>query len=235
MEKTLAKLKRGEHVTIVAFGDSNTAETFHTRGHMTWPSLLAEAIFEEYGTGVCTVINSAVCGTGFADSMARLDRDVVRYRPDLTIVCFGVGAANHGLEKIEPFKQSIRNMILAIREKCGSEILLRTPNPFVGVGWIPLPEGCSVGEPMNHKPYREYARAQLEVGTELGCAVVDHYTLWSEAKFPFKHPVANPQGLWPRMSDAGHPGELGHLAYFRDMAPLFGVAKYFPWEHIETE
>src|SRR5438045_500587 len=120
MKQTLEKLKRAEHVTLVAFGDSNTAETFHTRGHMTWPSLLAEAIFEEYGTGVCTMINTSVCGTGFADSMSRLERDVFRYRPDLTIVCFGVGAGNHGLDKIEPFKKSVRDMILAIREKCSS-------------------------------------------------------------------------------------------------------------------
>ncbi len=232
MKKTLEKLRRGEHVTIVALGDSNTAETFHTRGRMNWVSLLAEAIFEEYGTGVCTMINSGVCGTGIGDSMARLERDVYRFRPDLVILAFGVWAANHGLDKIEPFKQSLREMIWAIREKCGSEILIRAPNPIVSVHGLPLPEGFRVGQPVNHRPFREYARAQVEVAKELGCEVVDHYTLWSHARFPHKHAVADPPGLWPRMSDAIHPGAQGHLAFFRDMAPLFGVSKYFPWEEV---
>src|ERR1041384_2891503 len=128
MKKTIDKLKRGQHVTIVAFGDSNTAETFHTRGHMTWPSLLAEAIFEAYGTGVCTMINTSVCGTGFGDSIARLERDVYRFKPDLVIVCFGVGAANHGLEKLDLVMDGMRQLIRAIQQNCGCEILVRTPN-----------------------------------------------------------------------------------------------------------
>ena len=236
MNKTIEKLKRGEHVTIVAFGDSNTAETFHTRGHMSWSSLLAEAIFEAYGTGVCTTINSGVCGTSFGDSIARLDRDVLRFKPDLVIVAFGVAAAaNHGLEKLDVFKDSIRALLSAIRERSDCEILLRVPNPFVAVHWAPMPPGVQAGKPVEHKPFREYARAQVEVAGEFNCAVVDHFTLWSEAKFPFKHPVADPQGLWPRMSDAGHPGALGHLAFFRDMAALFGVSRYFPWEEVRVE
>jgi hypothetical protein len=32
------------------------------------------------------------------------------------------------------------------------------------------------------------------------------------------------------MADAIHPGAQGQLAFFRELAPLFGVAPYFPWE-----
>jgi lysophospholipase L1-like esterase len=232
MQKTLAKLKRGEHVTIVVLGDSNTTEGFHTRGRMGWVSLLAEAIFETYGTGVCTLVNNAVCGTGFAEGARHLDRDVFRYQPDLVIIGFGVWAANHGLEKVESLKDDMRLLIRAIRARSDCDILVRTPNPVVAVHGVPLPEGQKSGRPLTTKPFREYAQAQAEVARELGCSLVDHFTLWSEAQFPFKHAVADPQGLWPRMSDAIHPGALGHVAFFRDMAPLFDVPRYFPWENI---
>lgn len=233
MQKTLDKLRNGEHVTIVAFGDSNTAETFHTRGHMGWVSLLAEAIFSAYGTGVCTLINSGVCGSSFGDALERVERDVSRFRPDLVIVAFGVWGGHHGMEKIEDFKEGLRQLIHSIRESCNPEILVRTPNPVVAVHGLPLPEGQQSGRPLTTHPFREYAAAQVEVARELGCDVIDHYTLWEQAKFPCARPVSDPQGLWPRMSDATHPGALGHLAFFRELAPLFGVATYFPWEHIE--
>ena len=69
---------------------------------------------------------------------------------------------------------------------------------------------------------------------ELDCAVVDHHTPWTTKTFEVKHPVADPTGLWPRMGDAIHPGYLGHLAFFRELAPLFEVPTYFPWEEIGT-
>jgi lysophospholipase L1-like esterase len=232
MQKTLSKLKRSEHVTIVVLGDSNTAEGFHTRGRMGWVSLLAEALFEAYGTGVCTLINTAVCGTGFAEAYPHLERDVFRYDPDLVIIGFGVWAANRGLEKLDAFKDDMRRLIRAIQQSSDCDILVRTPNPVVAVHGIPLPEGQVSGRPMTHRPFREYAQAQVEVAAELGCSVVDHFTLWSDAKFPFCRPISDPQGLWPRMSDALHPGALGHVAFFRDMAPLFDLPRYFPWENI---
>jgi len=36
VDGVLSKLARGEQVTIVALGDSNTELTFHTRGHLNW-------------------------------------------------------------------------------------------------------------------------------------------------------------------------------------------------------
>jgi len=52
MKKLLTKLERGEQVTIVALGDSNTELTFHTRGYLNWVCLLHEALFEKYGPTV---------------------------------------------------------------------------------------------------------------------------------------------------------------------------------------
>ena len=104
MKKTLAKLKNGEHVTIVAFGDSNTEITFHTDGRMNWVGLLDEAIFETYGNGASTLINSGKCGSSCQEGLQRLDRDVIRFDPDLVILAFGMNDATCGMEYLPTFR-----------------------------------------------------------------------------------------------------------------------------------
>jgi hypothetical protein len=32
------------------------------------------------------------------------------------------------------------------------------------------------------------------------------------------------------MSDAFHPGPLGHLAFYRELAPAFKLPEKLPWE-----
>jgi lysophospholipase L1-like esterase len=236
LDRTLEKLRAGEHVTIVALGDSNTATTFHTRGHATWVALLEEALFEAYGADACTLINAATCGSSSARQLDRLERDVFRYMPDCVIIGFGMNDALGKLDGIDAFKDRMRALVGAIRERCGSEILLRTPNPVVTVHGVPLPpEQPAPGKAWEseRRPLAVYAAAIVGLGRELGCPVVDHYTLWTKKTFTVKHPVADPTGLWPRMADAIHPGSIGHLAFFRELAPFFEVAKYFPWEEVE--
>lgn len=238
MNRTLARLRAGEHVTIVAFGDSNTELTFHTRGHLNWVGLLGEAIFETYGAGVCTLINAGKCGSSYREGLGRLDRDVHRYRPDLAILAFGMNDALAGLAGLEAFRDDVRRMGRAIREACGSEILIRTPNPVVTVHGLPLPaEQPAPGKAWEspQRPLNQYAAALVAIAAEMDCPVVDHYSLWTRKTFAPRQPVADPTGLWPRMADAIHPGFLGHLAFFRELAPTFDVPPYFPWEEVSPQ
>ncbi len=233
---TVKKLKNGKHVTIVALGDSITEVTFHTRGRMNWVGLLNEAIFESYGNGACTLINSGKCASSYAEALTRLDRDVLRYNPDLVIIAFGMNDAGGGLEKLDVFCENVRKTVALIREHCGSEILIRTPNPVVTVHGLPQPpEQPHAGKAWKspHRPLKEYSAALVELAGKLNCACVDHYTLWTGKEFSVKHAVADSTGLWLRMGDAIHPGYIGHLAFFRELAQLFEVAEYFPWEEVK--
>ena len=238
MKRTLAKLRAGRHVTIVALGDSNTEITFHTRGHLNWVGLLSEAVFETYGNGVCTLINSGKCGSSIREGLTRLDRDVLRYDPDLVIIAFGMNDATAGPTGLAPFKADAREMIRRKREACAAEILIMTPNPVVTVNGLPLPtEQPAPGRAWESPgcPLKQYAAALVEIATELDCSKVDHYSSWTKKTFAPIQAVADPTGLWPRMADAIHPGPLGHLAFFRELAPLFGVRKHFPWEEVESD
>ena len=233
MKKTLAKLKSQQHVIIVAFGDSITEDTFHTRGHMNWVGLLREAIFETYGAGVCTMINSGKCASSFREGLTRIQRDVLRFQPDLVILALGMNDAGGGLNGLDAFKNNVRQTIYLIQENCGSEILIRTPNPVVIAPGPPgVPEQGQLGRAWESPahPLKVYVQALVSLAKELGISCVDHYTLWTEAAFSVKHPVADPNGLWQRMGDAIHPGALGHRVFFSELAPLFEVPARFPWE-----
>ena len=47
--------------------------------------------------------------------------------------------------------------------------------------------------------------------------------------------TSHPQWLRMRMADTVHPNAQGHLAIFRELAPVFRVPRYFPWEEVPVE
>jgi lysophospholipase L1-like esterase len=234
MENTLEKLRKQEPVTIVAIGDSTNVLCMHTKGRLPWLGYLHMALAETYGDGFIYTINSSFCGGTVRVELERLERDVLRFHPDLTIIGFGINDSGGGLEELENFRKNYREMVRRIRE-VGSEVLVRVHAPFVNQWGYSLPEGAEPGKawdgPDNHRAL--YARALVELAKELGCQCCDHYSKWKQKSFPFKQPQYNPQGLCCRYVDTVHPNMQGHLAFFRDLAPLFGVPKYFVWEEVE--
>ena len=237
MKATLRKLEKGEHVTIVALGDSITQITFHTEGRMNWVGLLSEALTAHYGPNSCTMINSGRCGGTYEQALERLDRDVLRFNPELVILAFGMNDSR-GDDYFEQFKACVHETIDRIQRECGSEILIRTPNPIVVCNGLPLPpeqpRPGGTWETALRQP-RRYAQALVDIAAQKDLVCVDHFTLWSEATFsvPTAGASTDPNGLWPRMSDGIHPGYAGHLAFFRELAPYFEVSRYFPWEIVE--
>lgn len=218
-ERTLAKLDRGEQATIVALGDSNTELTFHTRGHLNWVYLLQEAMLEKYGPNKVVMIDVGHCGESAAGGLKRLDRDVLRFRPDLVIVCYWDGNM-----------QALKEIVRRVRES-GAEALLRTPNPVV-VPNMPAVTPCVMaGKEWPGSNVGEVAAKIVEAAGELCVPVVDHYRSWIEADLSHRGPaVSNPNALWMRMSDASHPGTQGHVAFYRDLAPIFGLPTTLSWE-----
>lgn len=220
LERFLAKLDAGEQVTVVALGDSNTELTFHTRGALNWAGLLQCALFDKYGANKVIMINAACSGEGAAGGLARLDRDVLRFEPDLVIICYW-----------DTEMTALRQMVQRLQASGKPEVLLRTPNPVV------VPSMPAVNPPLEcNKEWPGLGKEQVAskivaLGKELGVPVVDHYTAWLTAVTTHEGPpVSNPNRLWLLMSDATHPGPLGHLFFYRQLAPYFGLPERLPWE-----
>ncbi len=240
MRMTIKKLKKGSHVTIVALGDSITQNSIHNRGHMNWVSLLDEAIKETYGNETCCVINSGIGGSNFSSAFQRLERDVLRLNPDLVILALGMNDASKGIAYLPQFKKEVLDMIEKIRRVCGSEILVRTPNPIVAE----TAKTCTTAAPGEvfedkNRPLAEYSKALQEVARESNCQIVDHYSLWVNAgsaiaqtpPSKFYEKSAYQGRLWPRMANSTHPGPLGQLVFYQELAPLFELPTFFPWEN----
>ena len=222
------KLEQGRKVTIVALGDSITELTWHTRGRLNWCGYLQEAMFETYGRNRCWVINSGRCGDTATAGLTRLEEDVFRFAPDLVIVSYGMN--DQGLP-VEDFREALRAIIDRIREQGSAEILLRTPNPIVNppTAFL-LKAGQKNSVEAAGTQGALFARSIVEVAREKRCAVVDHYTSWKKLEALSGTKAEDPNNLWLYMSDPIHPGPLGHLAFFRELAPLFRVPPGFPWE-----
>jgi lysophospholipase L1-like esterase len=240
MQKTLTKLKQQKPVTIVAVGDSTSVLSSLTRGQHNWFNYLHIGLAETYGDGIIYSINSSFCGGTVKQELSRLDRDVLRWNPDLVIISFGTNDAEGGEKNLETFKHDYRQMVSRIREICGSEILIRVHVPQVwgfGYSWEGkdlLPPGAEPGKPWPGKnaTLDLYAREMVSLSKELKCDCCDHYHRWKEKNFPFKQPAYNPQGLCCRFLDILHPNAQGHLAMYRELAPLFGISKYFFYEEV---
>ena len=238
ISSTLNKLRNGEHVTIVALGDSITANTLYNYGRMNWVSLLDVALFEKYGFESCTLINAGVPGSTYAHSLKRLDRDVLRFKPDMVIIMLGMNDAGHGAAYLPKFKEEVHQTIERIRSECHSDILLMTPNPIVtdtGGKWF---ENMSPGKVLevDKRPVGKYAKVIVEVAKETNCALIDNYTIWENTKYPaeqlypgFKE-YTYQYDLWPRMANSVHPGPLGHLAFYRELSKVFDTERHFAWE-----
>jgi|GEM_PF-3384205 len=232
---TLGKLRRKEPVTILVVGDSNSVITFHTCGRMNWVGYLSEALWATYGDDLVTMINTSRCGYNWTALADELESRVLRWKPDLVILSLGLNDSRHGKEGLGPCLTAARSVITTIRGSVGAEVFLRTNNPVVYGYWEPRPEGARPGEACEHGEYATllYIQALLDLARELGCPVCDHYAAWKAKHYLFEQPSANPQGLRLRMNDVIHPNAIGQLAFFRELAPHFGVPMYFPWEEVQ--
>jgi len=237
MKSTLEKLKRGEYVTIVALGDSITANSLHNRGCMNWVSLLEIGLHMVYGDESCVVINAGVPASSYRSALQRLDRDVLRFAPDLVIVALGMNDGGNGLDGLPEFMQDVRRLIDTIRSDCGSDILLMTPNPVVAETGQSWREDVRPGMITDlNRPLEAYSTALMEIAAEKRCAAIDHYQAWKSHRYPvdeLHEPYKSSEcqlSLWPRMANSTHPGPLGHLAFYREIAKRFELPRYFPWE-----
>ncbi|HOJ38950.1 MAG TPA: SGNH/GDSL hydrolase family protein [bacterium] len=220
LKNFLTKLRAGQKTTLVALGDSITELTWHTRGHLNWVGLLQEALFETYGRNCCLVINAGRCGEKVQDSLKRVQQDVCRFSPDLVFISYGQNDAVGGQDYLPVFRRSLRALIQQLRASTTAELILQTPNPVVE----------QTGREKKGTHNAIYAREIVRLGRQQNCLVIDHYRHWKKIEKLSESLKENPNRLWLLMSDSVHPGPLGHLTFFRRLAPYFQVPAFFPWE-----
>jgi len=224
--ETLGDVLGHDYVTVVAIGDSITAVTHWTLGGMNWVGLLECNLSTCFRHGF-TMINTGRSGDNVTGGLARLQRDVLRFDPNLTIISFGMNDAGKP-DNLSRFRADLTEMIHRVRD-VGSQILLRTPNPIISMSdGTEMTEVVTLGQRRTYD-VATYAEAIVDVAQREQTWLVDHYALWKRSMAcPYRGEMCM------LMGNCIHPNANGHRRFHHELAPVFGVETTFQheWQHI---
>lgn len=198
IEKIAAKgqdIQNAKPVTIAFLGDSVTQGCFELDFERTdggfEPIYDYEAVYHRkvakllnmfFPKAPIQIINAGVSGSSAVGALERIENDVVRYMPDLTVVCLGLNDFVKGMSAIAEYGDSLA-AIFEILLKNKSEVIFMTPNrcparvtkklnPYCGK-WIEDIENNVANGTMDR--YMEKART---VCREYNIPVCDCYKKW---------------------------------------------------------
>lgn len=121
----------GDSVTQGCFGDFQISETlvdtvfdaengYHTK--------LRKILNMLYPRVPLNIINAGISGGNAKEGAERLDRDVLRFSPDLCVVCFGLNDSCLKIENsLEVYKNSLTEIFKRLKEN-DIEVIFMTPN-----------------------------------------------------------------------------------------------------------
>ena len=136
------------------------------------------------------IIRAGINGGNAKAAVLRLERDVLRFNPDLTVVCFGLNDCNEGLEKLPEFTQQL-DIIFDRLKDAGSEIIYMTPNIM----------NTYVSCHLKDDYLRTLAENTAKIQNE---GVLEQYIKAAKALCAQKNiPVCDCYGMWKTMLEGG--------------------------------
>ena len=190
------KLWDAKTPTIAFLGDSITqgcfefyrknAREFATvfdKNH-SYTAYLSKALSELFPSVPVNFINAGVSGGDAQNGLLRLERDVLSYNPDLTVVSFGLNDAFGGIEGLETFKSALSGIFSRL---CGrGEVIYMTQN-MMNTYVSPLIEDDVIKktaekamELQNGGVVDKYFESAKEIAAEHGVRVCDVYAKWKK-------------------------------------------------------
>jgi len=218
---------RDKFVTIVALGDSITAVNHWTHGGLNWVNMLWMGLYEVFPQGF-TIINSGISGDSMSTGLKRIDRDVLRFDPDIVIISYGMNDCLNTTP--EQFRVELIQGIEKIRTESNATILLRTPNPMVnmfnGKELNQFPDG---EEKTKKTDLGAFAKIICEVSESKKTLLVDHYSSWKKS---MKTTCVG--DIMLLMGNPQHPNHLGHRRFYHELCPVFNACSnfFYEWERI---
>jgi acyl-CoA thioesterase-1 len=119
------RIEQGQ--TLVCLGDSITQ---FAPGYV---SLLSDLIAARYPERGIKVINSGIGGHKAPDMLARLDQDVLAYRPQWVTFNVGINDVWHGLDggtggvPVDVYERTVERTVQRLQEEIGAQVVLVTP------------------------------------------------------------------------------------------------------------
>lgn len=111
LKELITKCREGKDITVVSLGGSVTRGESASCFEKAYYNLVGEWIAGRYNVSV-NAVNAGSNGTGSVIGVERVDRDVLRHKPDLVIVEFSVNDGDNDLDK-EAYESLIRRLLTA--------------------------------------------------------------------------------------------------------------------------
>lgn len=136
-----------------------------------------------YPQAPVSIMNAGVNGSSAPAGYERLKRDVLAFRPDLLVVCFGLNDSNAETEGIDNYKNALRNIFVTAKE-ADIETIFMTPNMMntdsskVSPGDILEPLAELFAKRQKEGVFDAYMDAAREVCREENVTLCDCYAIW---------------------------------------------------------
>lgn len=193
-EKVLSP-RNTEPITLAFLGDSVTQGCFEIYKNS---STTIETVFDVssayhtyvrdilcalYPNAPVNIINAGISGDTSEGGLDRLERDVLRFSPDLVVVAFGLNDSSGGLENLESYRNNMTKICATLMEK-GIEVIVLTTNMMVtkeNYNYFDkllseVNERCR--KTQNEGVLDAYMNVAVEVAESCGCPVCDCYKKW---------------------------------------------------------
>lgn len=130
-----------------------------------------------------TMINAGISGGNAVHGFERLERDVLSYHPDLTVVCFGLNDCTGGVEGLDKYVDALRKIFRELKAH-GSEVIFMTPNMMNTEVSCHIQEAAikeiadNTAKTQNDGILDAYVEAAKQTAKTCGAALCDVYEKW---------------------------------------------------------
>ena len=184
-----------DSVTIVCLGDSVTEGCFECyineggrvatvyERNQSYSSRLKEMFEFLYPRAQVNIINSGFSGGWAHDGVRVLERDVLRFKPDLVIVSYGLNDSSKGAAGLDDYAKSLSTIFEGIKES-GAEIIFLTENSMCTKVSPHLKEellkdlAAEMCERQNAGVLEQYFKKSKEVCKRYDVEICDLYPVW---------------------------------------------------------
>jgi lysophospholipase L1-like esterase len=123
LPRTAARLKSNEPLVIVATGSSSTVGLWVHRSAAAYPEVMRQELSRLRSSAEIQIINSGRIGDTIQDNIARFERDVLSYRPDLIVWQLGTNDIAWGGRPDAQLKNRVLQGVRELRAS-GADVIL---------------------------------------------------------------------------------------------------------------
>ncbi|MCQ2431153.1 MAG: GDSL-type esterase/lipase family protein [Clostridia bacterium] len=146
---------------------------------------LRKILFTLYPKAQINIINAGISGDNAPNGLTRMERDLLPYKPDLTVVCYGLNDSGAGDAGIDRYHDALVGIIEKLKA-AGSEVILMTPQPIAarvhsqlkGDALRAMAKGLA--ENFANGGFDRYMQAARKAAEETGIPLCDCYARWMQ-------------------------------------------------------